>query len=94
MQIEGTAQIVSLPEAMDGLVDYYRCISGEHPGWDDWRGRPLVSHEVIVALIGATRTRSGLRVRAALDRSRYPLGVVRDKELAAVPIQRHRWHGE
>ena len=37
IQIEGTAQIVSLPEAMDGLVDYYRRISGEYPDWDDYR---------------------------------------------------------
>ena len=37
MQIEGTAQIVSLPEAMEGLVDYYRRISGEHPDWEDYR---------------------------------------------------------
>ena len=37
IQIEGTAQIVSLPEAMEGLVDYYRRISGEHPDWDDYR---------------------------------------------------------
>ena len=37
MQIEGTAQVVSLPTAMDGLVDYYRRISGEHPDWDDYR---------------------------------------------------------
>ena len=37
MQIEGTAQVVSLPEAMDGLIDYYRRISGEHPDWDDYR---------------------------------------------------------
>ena len=37
IQVEGTAQIVSLPEAMEGLVDYYRCISGEHPDWDDYR---------------------------------------------------------
>jgi PPOX class probable F420-dependent enzyme len=37
MQIEGTAQVVSLPQAMDGLVDYYRRISGEHPDWDDYR---------------------------------------------------------
>jgi Rhodopirellula transposase DDE domain len=61
----------------------------------NWRGRPLESHQVIVELIGATRTRSGLRVRAELDRGRYLLGVkVRDKELAAVLIRRHRWHGE
>ena len=37
IQIEGTAKIVSLPEAMEGLVDYYRRISGEHPDWDDYR---------------------------------------------------------
>jgi PPOX class probable F420-dependent enzyme len=37
MQIEGTAQVVSLPAAMEGLVDYYRRISGEHPDWDDYR---------------------------------------------------------
>jgi hypothetical protein len=60
-----------------------------------WRGRPLTSHEVIVELIGATRTHTGLRVRAGLDRGRYPLGVkVRDQELAAVPMTRHEFHGE
>jgi PPOX class probable F420-dependent enzyme len=36
-QIEGPVEIVELPEAMDGLVDYYRRISGEHPDWDDYR---------------------------------------------------------
>jgi hypothetical protein len=53
----------------------------------NWRGRPLTSHEVIVEPIGATTTHTGLRVRAELDRGRYPLGVkVRDEELAAVPL--------
>jgi PPOX class probable F420-dependent enzyme len=37
IQIEGTAEVLDLPEAMDGLVDYYRRISGEHPDWDDYR---------------------------------------------------------
>jgi Rhodopirellula transposase DDE domain len=61
----------------------------------NWRGRPLVSHQVIVELIGATTTRSGLTVHAELDRGRYPLGVkVSDEELAAVPLRRHPWHGE
>jgi hypothetical protein len=61
----------------------------------NWRGRPLISHEVIVELIGATTTRSGLRVRAELDHGAYPLGVrVSDKQLAAVPLKRHDWHGE
>jgi hypothetical protein len=61
----------------------------------NWRGRPLVSHEVVVELIGATRTRSGLRVQAELDPRSYPLGVkVSNKELAAVPLKRYDWHGE
>jgi hypothetical protein len=61
----------------------------------NWRGRPLISHEVIVELIGATTTRTGLRVHAELDRGRYPLGVkVSDEELAAVRLARHGFHGE
>jgi PPOX class probable F420-dependent enzyme len=50
MQIEGTAQIVSLPEAMDGLVDYYRRISGEHPDWDDYRRAMQDQHRVLVRI--------------------------------------------
>jgi PPOX class probable F420-dependent enzyme len=37
VQVEGTAEIVELPEAMQLLVDYYRRVSGEHPDWDDYR---------------------------------------------------------
>jgi PPOX class probable F420-dependent enzyme len=37
VQVEGRAEIVSLPEAMDGLVDYYRRVSGEHDDWDEYR---------------------------------------------------------
>jgi len=37
VQLEGTADIIDLPEAMDGLIGYYRDISGEHPDWDDYR---------------------------------------------------------
>jgi PPOX class probable F420-dependent enzyme len=37
VQLEGTAEILDLPEAMDGLITYYRDISGEHPDWDDYR---------------------------------------------------------
>jgi DDE family transposase len=61
----------------------------------NWRGRPLVSHEVVVDLIGATTTRTGLKVHAELDRGSYPTGVkVTDAELGAVPLTRHDWHGE
>ena len=37
VQVEGTVSVLSLPEAMEPLVDYYRSISGEHPDWDDYR---------------------------------------------------------
>jgi PPOX class probable F420-dependent enzyme len=37
VQTDGTAEIISLPDAMDLLVDYYRRLSGEHPDWDDYR---------------------------------------------------------
>jgi hypothetical protein len=61
----------------------------------NWRGRPLVSHQVIVDLIGKATTRTGLRVHAELDRGSYPTGVkVSNAELAAVPLTRHDWHGE
>jgi hypothetical protein len=60
----------------------------------NWRGRPLTSHQVIVELIGATTTQTGLRVHAELYRGRDPLGGrVRDAELAAVPLVRHAIHG-
>jgi transposase len=61
----------------------------------NWRGRPLISHEVIVALIGATTTQTGLRVEAALDRRTYPTGVeVSDEQLAQVQLRPHPFHGE
>jgi hypothetical protein len=37
VQIDGTAEVVSLPDAMEPLIDYYRRIAGEHPDWDDYR---------------------------------------------------------
>lgn len=61
----------------------------------NWRGQPLVSHEVIVNLIAATTTRNGLKVRAELDPKHYPKGIkVTDEELAAVRILRDEFHGE
>jgi transposase len=61
----------------------------------NWRGRPLVSHEVVVQLIGATTTRTGLRVRSELDTNRYPLGrSVSDAELDAIYLRRDGFHGE
>ena len=61
----------------------------------NWRGRPLVSHEVIVELIAATSTRTGLKVRAELDQGAYPKGTkITDKEMAGLPVTKHAFHGE
>ncbi|WP_248961666.1 PPOX class F420-dependent oxidoreductase [Sphaerisporangium perillae] len=50
IQIEGTAEIVPLPEAMEHLVEYYREISGEHPDWDDYRAAMTRDRRVIVRI--------------------------------------------
>lgn len=61
----------------------------------NWRGRPLVSHEVIIQLIANTTTQAGLKIRAELDRGTYPTGIeVSDAELAALKIKRARFHGD
>jgi Rhodopirellula transposase DDE domain len=61
----------------------------------NWRGQPLTSHEVIVDLIGATTTRTGLTVHAEHDSGTYPAGVkVTDAELAAVNLRPHGFHGD
>lgn len=61
----------------------------------NWRGKPLVTHQVIVNLIAATTTRAGLRVQAMLDENLYPKGrTVSDKQLATVHLQRDQFHGE
>jgi hypothetical protein len=61
----------------------------------NWRGHPLVSHEVIVELIANTTTTTGLRVRAALDNNRYPTGLkVTADELASVNLRPAKFHGE
>ncbi len=61
----------------------------------NWRGKPLVSHQVIVNLIAATTTKTGLRVRAELDPRKYPKGVkVSNQEVAAIRLERDEFHGE
>ncbi|GAA3018229.1 PPOX class F420-dependent oxidoreductase [Streptosporangium longisporum] len=50
IQIDGTAEIVPLPEAMELLVAYYRDISGEHPDWDDYRAAMERDRRVIVRI--------------------------------------------
>ena len=61
----------------------------------NWRGKPLVSHQVIVQLIAATTTKTGLTVRCELDQNTYPAGIkVSDAEIEAVNLTRHDFHGE
>ena len=61
----------------------------------NWRGQPLVTHEVIVNLIAATTTRKGLKVRAELDTAQYQKGIkVTDAEFAAIRIARDNFHGD
>jgi hypothetical protein len=61
----------------------------------NWRGRPLVSHQAVVNLIAATTTKAGLVVKAALDNRTYETGVkVADEELARLRLTPHSFHGE
>ena len=61
----------------------------------NWRGRPLVSHEVVVNLIGSTTTRNGLKVKARLDTSIYPTKIkVADEDIESVNLKPHKFHGE
>lgn len=61
----------------------------------NWRGRPLISRQVVVNLIGQTTTKTGLRIKAALGKNIYPTRQqVSDAEMAAIKITRHEFHGE
>jgi hypothetical protein len=61
----------------------------------NWRGKPLVSHEVIIQLIAHTTTAAGLKVRASLDRNRYPTGEkVSRAEFARIKLTRADFHGD
>jgi transposase len=61
----------------------------------NWRGRPLVSHEVIVNLIAATTTETGLKVACELDRNSYPSGIKVSKEdMAGINLRKDKFHGE
>ena len=61
----------------------------------NWRGKPLESHQVVISLIGNTTTETGLRVKASLDRHRYPTRQqVDDDQLAAVQLTLNKFHGD
>jgi transposase len=61
----------------------------------NWRGKPLISHEVIVNLIAATTTRTGLRVQSQLDTSSYESGIkISDQQMQELNLRRDEFHGE
>lgn len=61
----------------------------------NWRGRPLLSRQVVVNLIGSTTTKNGLHIKAGLDEKSYEAGIkVSDEEIAALSIERDVFHGE
>ena len=50
VQIDGDAEVLSLPEAMDPLIDYYRLLSGEHPDWDEYRAAMQQERRVLIRI--------------------------------------------
>ena len=61
----------------------------------NWRGQPLISHEVIINLIAGATTTTGLKVYARMDTATYPKGIkITDQQLAQVHIDRDQFHGE
>ena len=56
VQVDGDAEVLHMPEAADGLVEYFRCISGEHPDWDEYREAMRIQDK---SLIRITPTRWG-----------------------------------
>jgi PPOX class probable F420-dependent enzyme len=54
VQVDGTAEVLDMPAALDGLVEYFRCISGEHPDWDEYR-QAMVRQDKSLIRIGIQR---------------------------------------
>ncbi len=61
----------------------------------NWRGKPLLSYQTIVNLIASTKTKTGLTVKARLDKRKYKKGIeVSDRELSSINLTKHSFHGE
>lgn len=50
VQLDGDAEVLHMPEAADGLVDYFRCIAGEHPDWDEYREAMAVQDKSLIRI--------------------------------------------
>jgi hypothetical protein len=62
---------------------------------ENWRGRPLISHEVVVNLIGNTTTNTGLTIQAELEKNRYPPGIkVSDEDIKGLNLSPAKFHGK
>ena len=84
--------IISRQEPASGTRSEHRLFSFIT---QNWRAKPLLSYRVIVELIGATTTQTGLTVRCELDTKAYPKGiVVSDEQMKGLNIQPQRFHGE
>jgi len=61
----------------------------------NWKGQPLTSHDVMVNLIGGTKTKAGLKVKAKIDKRKYPIGIkVSDVDMRKVNLKKEQFHGE
>jgi len=61
----------------------------------NWKGHPLTSHDVMVNLIGGTKTKTGLKVKAKIDKRKYPTGIkVSEQEMEKINITKHNFHGD
>ena len=61
----------------------------------NWRGRPLISRQAVVELIGQTTPQGGLKIRSSLDENLYPSGIkVSDLEMAEISLNPDPFHGE
>ncbi len=56
MQVDGVADVLHLPDAMEPLIDYYRSVAGEHPNWNEYRAAMQQEHRVLLRI---TITRAG-----------------------------------
>jgi PPOX class probable F420-dependent enzyme len=50
LQVDGDAEVLHMPEASDGLVDYFRCIAGEHPDWDEYRAAMAIQDKSLIRI--------------------------------------------
>ena len=61
----------------------------------NWKGCPLISQDVMINLIGGTKTKTGLKVKAKIDQRKYPIGIkVSEQEMENINIIKHKFHGD